>query len=62
MGGIEVRKENAVCFTGHREIREPISEVEQRLTETVESLIRQGYIFSGQVVPVDLILSHLKWS
>lgn len=61
MGGIEVRKENAVCFTGHREIREPISEVEQRLTETVESLIRQGYIFfwAGGARGFDTIASEV---
>lgn len=42
----EMRKKTA-CFTGHRQIGEPIPEVERRLTETVESLIQKGYLYFG---------------
>ncbi len=42
----EIRKKT-VCFTGHREMEEPISEVERKLTGTVENLIRKGYLYFG---------------
>ncbi len=41
-----MRKKTA-CFTGHRQMREPISEVERRLTRTIESLIQKGYLYFG---------------
>lgn len=40
----EMRKKTA-CFTGHRQIQEPIAEVERRVTETVEALIQKGYLY-----------------
>ncbi len=33
-------RNKTACFTGHRQIKEPISDVEHRLTETVENLIQ----------------------
>lgn len=42
----EMRKKT-VCFTGHRQMEEPISEVERKLTGTVENLIRKGYLHFG---------------
>ncbi len=42
----KMRKKTA-CFTGHRQIEEPISEVDRRLTETVENLIHKGYLYFG---------------
>ena len=61
MDNMDVRKENAVCFTGHREIGEPISDVELRLTETVECLIEQGYVFfwAGGAHGFDTIASEV---
>lgn len=61
MDSMDVRKENAVCFTGHREIGEPISDVELRLTETVECLIEQGYVFfwAGGARGFDTIASEV---
>lgn len=40
-------RKKTVCFTGHRQIKEPISEVERRLTETIENLIQKGYLYFG---------------
>lgn len=61
MDNMDVRKENAVCFTGHREIGEPISDVELRLTKTVERLIEQGYVFfwAGGARGFDTIASEV---
>lgn len=61
MGSIEVTKKNAVCFTGHREIGEPVSVVEHRLTETVERMINQGYIYfwAGGARGFDTIASEV---
>ena len=42
----EMRKKTA-CFTGHRQMDEPIAVIERRLTETVESLIQKGYLYFG---------------
>lgn len=35
------------CFTGHRQMGEPISEIECRLTGTVKNLIQEGYLYFG---------------
>lgn len=40
-------RKKTVCFAWHRQIREPISEVERRLTETIENLIQKGYLYFG---------------
>lgn len=42
----KTRKKTA-CFTGHRQMVEPISEVESRLTLTVKNLIQKGYLYFG---------------
>jgi len=42
----ETRKKTA-CFIRHRQMEEPISKVEQRLTGTVECLIQKGYLYFG---------------
>ncbi len=42
----EMRKKTA-CFTGHRQIEEPVSAVARRLTGTVENLIHSGYRYFG---------------
>lgn len=42
----ETRKKTA-CFTGHRQMEESISKVEQRLTGAVERLIQKGYLYFG---------------
>ncbi len=42
----EMRKKT-VCFTGHRQMGEPLSEVEHRLMETVDNLIQKGYLYFG---------------
>lgn len=38
-------KRITACFTGHRDIKEPFPEVERRLTETVEKIIKRGYLY-----------------
>lgn len=40
-------KGNVVCFTGHRELKEPYSVVFTKTYREVESLIKQGYKFFG---------------
>lgn len=40
-------REKTVCFTGHREIREPLEEVERRVTEEVERAVQAGYLYFG---------------
>ena len=42
----EIRAKTA-CFTGHRELKEPISEIERRLMGTVESLVQRGCRYFG---------------
>ena len=45
MSASDEMRRKTVCFTGHRQMREPISEVEHRLTETVENFIQSGYLY-----------------
>lgn len=40
-------RERTACFTGHREIREPLEEVERRVTKEVERAIQAGYLYFG---------------
>lgn len=40
-------RRKTVCFTGHREMGEPIAEIEPRLAATVEGLIQKGYRYFG---------------
>ena len=47
MSSFNEKRGKTVCFTGHRQIQEPIAEVERRVTETVEALIRKGYLYFG---------------
>lgn len=47
MSKADKMRKKTVCFTGHRRMGEPISEVERRLTRTVENLIRKGYLYFG---------------
>lgn len=42
----EMRKVTA-CFTGHREINEPLEAVERRVTEAVEQATQTGYRYFG---------------
>lgn len=39
--------QQTACFTGHRQIWEPLTEVERRATEIVDDLIQQGYLYFG---------------
>jgi len=41
------KRQQTACFTGHRQMREPIAEVESRLTKVVEDLIQTGYLYFG---------------
>ena len=45
MSSINETRQKTACFTGHRQIQEPIAEVERRVAETVEDLIRKGYLY-----------------
>ena len=47
MSSFNEMRQKTVCFTGHREIHEPIAEVERRVINTVETLIRKGYRYFG---------------
>lgn len=47
MGRAKEMRAKTVCFTGHRELKEPIAEMERRLTKTVENLIEKGYRYFG---------------
>lgn len=47
MNSFDEKRRKTVCFTGHRNIGEPIVDIEHRLFETVESLIRKGYLYFG---------------
>lgn len=38
-------RKKTVCFTGHRRMKEPSEEIEDRLTKTVEDLIQRGYLY-----------------
>ena len=42
----EMRKQTA-CFTGHRQMGEPIRQIEYRVERTVEKLIQQGHRYFG---------------
>lgn len=43
----EEKRKKTACFTGHRQMDEPIAVIESRLTGTVESLIQRGYLYFG---------------
>lgn len=47
MGNADEIRAKTVCFTGHRQLEEPIEEIERRLTGTVESLIQRGCRYFG---------------
>jgi len=38
------KRDQTVCFTGHRQIGEATAVVEARVTEVAERLIQQGYL------------------
>lgn len=40
-------REKTVCFTGHRQMGEAITEVEKKVIRTVEGLIQRGYLYFG---------------
>lgn len=40
-------KNQTCCFTGHRELAEPVEVIEKRLLDTVEKLIQSGYRYFG---------------
>ena len=40
-------QQRTAFFTGHREITEPIEEVERRVTEAAERAVRAGYLYFG---------------
>ena len=42
-----VCKEKTACFTGHRELREPVQVLFSKTEREVEALIRRGYKFFG---------------
>ena len=41
------RRQKTLCFTGHRQIKEPIAEIEHRVSEAVESFIQKGFRYFG---------------
>lgn len=47
MNSFDEMRRKTVCFTGHREMGEPISEIGDRLAATVEGLIRRGCRYFG---------------
>ena len=47
MSSFNEMRQKTVCFTGHRKMAEPITEIERRLAGTVESLIQSGYLYFG---------------
>lgn len=47
MSKSEVIRRKTACFTGHRKMEEPISEIEDRVTAAVENLIQNGCRYFG---------------
>lgn len=47
MNKTDALRRKTACFTGHRQMEEPISAIERRLAGTVENLIRKGYLYFG---------------
>lgn len=47
MNSFNEKRRKTACFTGHRQMDEPIAVIESRLTEAVEVLIRRGYLYFG---------------
>ena len=47
MSNFNEKRRKTVCFTGHRQMGERISDIEGRLTEAVEALIKKGYLYFG---------------
>lgn len=47
MSKVDKIRMKTACFTGHRRMGEPISEIECRLTETLKYLIQKGYLYFG---------------
>lgn len=39
------KKQQTVCFTGHRHMKEVTAKVEYKLTKTIENLIQKNYIY-----------------
>lgn len=42
----KIRQQTA-CFTGHRQLAEPVPVIERRVSELIEKLIQQGYRYFG---------------
>ena len=40
-------REKTCCFTGHRELKEPLERLEGRVWRTTETLIQEGYRYFG---------------
>lgn len=47
MNSFNEKRQKTACFTGHRNMVEPIAEIERRISEAVENLIRKGYLYFG---------------
>lgn len=47
MNSFNEKRRKTACFTGHRQMDEPIAVIESRLMGTVESLIQRGYLYFG---------------
>lgn len=45
MSSFDEKRRKTTCFTGHRDMGEPIAEIERRVTEAVETLIQKGYLY-----------------
>lgn len=41
------KKQQTVCFTGHRQIKEMTVNVEYKITKIMEDLIQKGYLYFG---------------
>lgn len=55
------KREQTVCFTGHRNIPEPVEVVEARVAKIAEDLIRQGYryFYAGGARGFDALASRV---
>ena len=47
MNKLDEMREHTVCFTGHRQMIESVSQIECRVERTVEKLINNGYRYFG---------------
>ena len=60
MENMDFIRSKTVCFTGHRKLRDPLSEVEDKVISLLEDLIQRGYLyfFAGGARGFDALASE----